>query len=68
MEVNPAVGPPLLNLRGFASNCNTGSIINPMHTLYDSETYSVTHMLANAEAEPMPRVRSKPSSIPAESR
>lgn len=22
-----------------------------MHTLYDSETYSVTHMLANSEAE-----------------
>jgi hypothetical protein len=22
-----------------------------MHTLYDSETYSVTHMLANAEAD-----------------
>lgn len=23
-----------------------------MHTLYDSETFSVTHMLANAEPEP----------------
>ena len=25
-------------------------MIQTMHTLYDSETYSVTHMLANAEA------------------
>ena len=26
-------------------------MITTMHTLYDSETYSVTHMLANAEAD-----------------
>lgn len=26
-------------------------MIPNMHTLYDSETYSVTHMLANAEAD-----------------
>lgn len=26
----------------------------PMHTLYDSDTYSVTHMLANAVAADLP--------------
>ncbi len=29
---------------------NRRPIIQVMHTLYDSDTYSVTHMLANAEA------------------
>jgi len=32
-----------------------------MHTLYDSETYSVTHMLANAQADGSPAISAEPS-------
>lgn len=32
-----------------------------MHTLYDSETYSVTHMLANADADGNPAKAAQPS-------
>ena len=32
-----------------------------MHTLYDSETYSVTHMLANADADGNPAKAVQPS-------
>ena len=35
----------------IATTCNRSSIIQNMQTLYDSDTYSVTHMLANAEAD-----------------
>lgn len=40
-----------LDFAAIAPNCNRSSIIKTMQTLYDSETYSVTHMLANAEAD-----------------
>jgi hypothetical protein len=33
-----------------------------MHTLYDSDTYSVTHMLANAESDEA----NSPSAVPAQ--
>jgi hypothetical protein len=37
-----------------------------MHTLYDSDTYSVTHMLAHDEAEaaPVKKTEQYPSGIP----
>ena len=40
-----------LDFTGIAPTCNTSPMIQTMQTLYDSETYSVTHMLANAEAD-----------------
>jgi Protein of unknown function (DUF3567) len=42
------------------------SLENTMHTLYDSETYSVTHMVANAEPESDEPVKTVtyPSGVP----
>ena len=34
-----------------------------MHTLYDSETYSVTHMLANAQSDGSPAIAVPPSAL-----
>jgi hypothetical protein len=41
-------------MRLGAPSCSAGTIIHTMHTLYDSDTYSVTHMLANAPGELAP--------------
>jgi hypothetical protein len=44
--------PVTLELTERATNCNaTPDYLTAMHTLYDSETFSVTHMLANAETD-----------------
>ena len=40
-----------LDFEHIAPTCNTSPMIETMQTLYDSETYSVTHMLANAESD-----------------
>jgi Protein of unknown function (DUF3567) len=46
-------------------NCNRSLIISTMHTLYDSETYSVTHMLANADTEASTvKTEEHPSGVP----
>ncbi len=50
---------PLTALENVNYTVNCGAItdswiIYSMHTLYDSETYSVTHMLANAVAADIP--------------
>jgi Protein of unknown function (DUF3567) len=44
--------PVTLELTERVINCNaTPNYLTAMHTLYDSETFSVTHMLANAETD-----------------
>lgn len=50
MNMAPRLCAPL-DFMVIAPTCNRSSIIPTMQTLYDSDTYSVTHMLANAEAD-----------------
>jgi hypothetical protein len=44
------------------------SRFNFMHTLYDSESFSVTHMLANGEAEAPEQTERYPLGVPSLSR